>query len=146
MVHARWSFSTFQPHFRVFLNNNYTNRWIGRRGPTAWPARYSDLNPLDFYLWGHLKAIVYDTPVATVEALRNRIIVAREKHTKYSGTFWTSSTIYVSSVRSLHWCGRKSFPAIFVKSIKNVYNLHVKEACPDPRFFFSFSFCHPYIK
>ena len=37
--------------------------------------------------------------------------------------FWTSLTIYVTSVRSMHWCGRKSFPAIFVKSIKNVYNL-----------------------
>ena len=24
---------------REFLNNNYTNRWIGRRGPIAWPAR-----------------------------------------------------------------------------------------------------------
>ena len=40
---------------REFLNNNYTNRWIGRRGPIAWPACSPDLNPLDFYLWGHLK-------------------------------------------------------------------------------------------
>jgi hypothetical protein len=54
---------------REFLNNNYTNRWIGRRGPIAWPARSPDLNPLDFYLWGHLKTIVY---LAAVEVLRIR--------------------------------------------------------------------------
>ena len=62
-----------------FLNNNYSNRCIGRRGPIAWPARYSDLNPLDFYLWGHLKTVVSDTPDATVEVLRNCIIAACEK-------------------------------------------------------------------
>jgi len=72
---------------REFLNNNYTNRWIGRRGPIAWPARSPDLNPLDFYLWGHLKTIVYDTPVATVEVLRNRIIAACEKIRNTPGIF-----------------------------------------------------------
>jgi hypothetical protein len=64
---------------RKFLNNNYTNTWISRRGPIAWPARSPDLNPLDFYLWGYLKTIVLDTPVATVEVLQNRIIAACEK-------------------------------------------------------------------
>ena len=72
---------------REFLNNNYTNRWIGRRGPIAWPARSPDLNPLDFYLWGHLKTITYDTPVATVEILRNRIIAACEKIRNIPGIF-----------------------------------------------------------
>ena len=72
---------------REFLNNNYTNRWIGRRGPIAWPARSPDLNPLNFYLWGHLKTIVYDIPVATVEVLRNRIITACEKIRNSPGIF-----------------------------------------------------------
>jgi hypothetical protein len=31
---------------------------MGRCGPTAWPPRSPDLNPLDFYLWGHLKTLV----------------------------------------------------------------------------------------
>ena len=64
---------------REFLNNIYTNRWMGREGPIACPPRSPDLNPLDFYLWGDLKTIGYDTPVATVEVLRNRIIPACEK-------------------------------------------------------------------
>lgn len=51
------------PHYgrivTVFLNQRFPNRWIGRNGPIHWPARSPDLNPLDFYLWGHLKTIVY---------------------------------------------------------------------------------------
>ena len=46
---------------------------VGRGGPTAWPARSPDLNPLDFHLWGHLKSIVYATSIGHAEILRNRI-------------------------------------------------------------------------
>ena len=41
------------PHFsrvaRQFLNQHFANKWIGRGGPVAWPARSPDLNPLDFH-------------------------------------------------------------------------------------------------
>lgn len=41
------------PHYArvVFehLNKEFPNRWIGRGGPMAWPARSPDLNPLDFF-------------------------------------------------------------------------------------------------
>jgi hypothetical protein len=33
----------------------------------------SDFNPCDFFLWGHLKQIVYETPVNTVEELTVRV-------------------------------------------------------------------------
>jgi hypothetical protein len=29
---------------------------------------------MDFYLWGHLKSLVYSSPVDDVETLRNRIV------------------------------------------------------------------------
>ena len=58
---------------RQFLNQHFANKWIGRGGPIAWPARSPDLNPLDFYLWGHLKSIVYATSIENAEILRNRI-------------------------------------------------------------------------
>ena len=65
------------PHFsrvaRQFLNRHFANKWIGRGGPVAWPARSPDLNPLDFHLWGHLKSIVYATSIENAEILRNRI-------------------------------------------------------------------------
>lgn len=63
---------------RNWLNqpNHYENRWIGRGGPIAWPARSPDLNPCDFYLWGHCSALVYTRPVNDVDDLRQRIIDA----------------------------------------------------------------------
>ena len=65
------------PHFslvaRQFSNQNFANKWIGRGGPVAWPARSPDLNPLDFHLWEHLKSIVYATSIENAEILRNRI-------------------------------------------------------------------------
>lgn len=55
------------------LNRMFEDRWIGRNGPWKWPPRSPDLTPLDFYIWGHLKSLVYSTPVRTREELLNRI-------------------------------------------------------------------------
>lgn len=63
----------FSLNVRRHLNNTFGEQWIGRGGPVAWPPRSPDLNPLDFYLWGHLKSIVYARPVNTVEELSDRI-------------------------------------------------------------------------
>ncbi|KAJ4451706.1 hypothetical protein ANN_03176 [Periplaneta americana] len=52
--------------------------FTGRGGPIACPPRSSDLNPLDFYLWGHLKSLVYSSPVPDLESLRNRIVACSE--------------------------------------------------------------------
>ena len=66
------------PHFSVdvrrLLNNRFRDRWIGRGGPILWPPRSPDLNPLDYYLWGHLKALVYRTPIQDVQSLPARIM------------------------------------------------------------------------
>lgn len=66
------------PHFtldvRRHLNVTFRNRWIARGGPVAWPARSPDLNPLDFFVWGYLKSLVYQTPVENVAELRERIV------------------------------------------------------------------------
>lgn len=58
---------------RDFLNNRYPNRVIGSNAPVRWPPRSPDLNPLDFFLWGYLKYLVYKTPVQNVEDLKDRI-------------------------------------------------------------------------
>ena len=66
------------PHFSIavrnYLNATFPLRWLGRGGPVEWPARSPDLNPCDFFLWGHLKDLVYQTEVPDVEELRRRII------------------------------------------------------------------------
>ncbi|OXU18581.1 hypothetical protein TSAR_000267 [Trichomalopsis sarcophagae] len=35
---------------RTFFNERYTNQWIGRGGPVAWPPNSPDLTSPDFYL------------------------------------------------------------------------------------------------
>ncbi|KAJ4433566.1 hypothetical protein ANN_15875 [Periplaneta americana] len=63
---------------RRYLDRRFPDRWIGRGGPIAWPPRSPDLNPLDVYLWGHLKSLVYSSPVPDLESLRNRIVACSE--------------------------------------------------------------------
>ena len=71
------------PHYsrevRELLNRKFPNQWIGRGGPTPWPARSPDLTPLDFYLWGHMKTLVYQRKSNTKEELRERIMEAAEQ-------------------------------------------------------------------
>lgn len=66
------------PHFgievREFLNQTFPGRWIGRRGTIEWPARSPDLNPLDFFLWGHTKNLIYKNRPQNVEELQARIL------------------------------------------------------------------------
>ena len=44
---------------REFLNKNFPSRVISRGRDIAWPARSPDLNPLDFWFCGMLKAKIY---------------------------------------------------------------------------------------
>ncbi|GBP58036.1 hypothetical protein EVAR_39752_1 [Eumeta japonica] len=70
-------------HWRLivmeYLNNVFPNSWIGRDGPIPWPPRSPDLTPLDFYVWGRAKELVYATEVQNVEDLRERIEAAFQK-------------------------------------------------------------------
>ncbi|KAJ4426739.1 hypothetical protein ANN_26538 [Periplaneta americana] len=50
-----------------------------RGGPIARPPRSPDFNPIDFYLWGHLKSLLYSSPVPHMESLRNRIVAGCEE-------------------------------------------------------------------
>lgn len=58
------------------LLNMFEDRWIGREGPWKWPPRSPELTPLDFYLWGKIKEVVYKTPVTTRHELENRVRTA----------------------------------------------------------------------
>jgi hypothetical protein len=65
------------PHFslqvRLALNARFPNRWIGRVGSMAWPPRSPDLTPLDFFMWGYVKTIVYAEKIRDLNLLRQRI-------------------------------------------------------------------------
>ena len=45
-------------------------------------GRYSDLSPLDFFLWGYIKNIVYDEKIRNIQNLQERITSATETVTR----------------------------------------------------------------
>jgi hypothetical protein len=65
------------PHFlrivRQHLSQTFGEQRIGREGPVNWSARSPDLNPLDFWLWGHLRILVYSSPINDLEVLQQRL-------------------------------------------------------------------------
>lgn len=62
---------------REHLNNCFPNSWIGRDGPIPWPARSPDLTPVDFFVWGRAKELVYtNIEINTREELIERINTA----------------------------------------------------------------------
>ena len=74
------------PHFSCFvtdvLNERFPDSWIGRGGPIPWPPRSPDLSPLDCFLWGYIKNIVYDEKIRNIQHLQERITSAIETVTR----------------------------------------------------------------
>lgn len=66
----------YQLNVRNWLNREFQDRWIGRAGPTNWPARSPGLTPCDFFLWGFIKNIVYKEEVTTKQNMKDRITAA----------------------------------------------------------------------
>lgn len=55
------------------LYNLFDDRWISNNGPHRWPPRSPDLTPLDFFIWGYVKDLVYSTPLTTKENCQERV-------------------------------------------------------------------------
>lgn len=49
---------------------------IGTYGTIPWPLKSADLTSLDFFLWGHLKNVVYVDPPINLQDLKNKIRLA----------------------------------------------------------------------
>ena len=68
------------PHWglrvRKALDDEFPNRWIGRDGPTPWPARSPDITPLDFFLWGYVKTKVFKSEIKDIDDLKTKITEA----------------------------------------------------------------------
>ena len=64
---------------KEYLDTAFPEKWIGRGGPHQWPARSPDLTPLDFFLWGHMKSLVYKEKPESRDDLILRIMDAAEQ-------------------------------------------------------------------
>ena len=55
------------------LETKFGERVIARNGPVGWPPRSCDLTPIDNFLWGYVKSMVYANKPATIDELRTNI-------------------------------------------------------------------------
>ncbi|GFX03546.1 uncharacterized protein TNCV_4751311 [Trichonephila clavipes] len=55
------------------LKDTFGDRLISRFGPVNWPPRSSDLTPLDYFLWGYVKSLVYADKPQTLDRLEDNI-------------------------------------------------------------------------
>ncbi|GFW18700.1 DUF4817 domain-containing protein [Trichonephila clavipes] len=55
------------------LKDTFGDRLISRFGPVNWPPRPCDLTPLDYFLWGYVKSLVYADKTQTLDHLEDNI-------------------------------------------------------------------------
>ena len=100
-----WTHDGAPPHVSVDVRNHlnavYTGRWIGRGGPIPWPTRSPDLNLIDYFLWGYLKSLVFETLVETDMELVARIVAAYNVIQNTAGIF---VRVRQNIVRRRHTC------------------------------------------
>jgi len=82
-----WAATHSGRQVQEYLTTTYNNRWIGRNGPIAWPATSPDLTPMDFFLWGNIKALIYMLSIDFEEDLIARIVEAAATIRQQPGIF-----------------------------------------------------------
>ncbi|GFV42999.1 putative transposable element [Trichonephila clavipes] len=55
------------------LKDKFGDRLISRFGPVNWPPRSCDLTPLDYFLWGYVKSLVYADKPQALDHLEDNI-------------------------------------------------------------------------
>ncbi|GFU13538.1 uncharacterized protein TNCV_938241 [Trichonephila clavipes] len=57
------------------LKDTLGDRLISRFGPVNWPPRSCDLTPLDYFLWGFVKSLVYADKPQRLDHLKTTFAV-----------------------------------------------------------------------
>ncbi|GBN50501.1 hypothetical protein AVEN_3572-1 [Araneus ventricosus] len=78
----------FELVIRNYLDANFAGRWIGRGGSDDHPDR-PFLSSIDYFLWGNLKAIIYETPIDSIEDLVAGLSIAAASVSEMPGVFGT---------------------------------------------------------
>ncbi|GFW78310.1 uncharacterized protein TNCV_4123791 [Trichonephila clavipes] len=63
----------FQQDGATCHKDTFGDRLISRFGPENWPPRSCDLTPLDYFLWGYVKSLVYADKRQTLDHLEDNI-------------------------------------------------------------------------
>ncbi|KAJ8868715.1 hypothetical protein PR048_030254 [Dryococelus australis] len=70
--------------------------------PIAWPARSPDLTPLEYFLWGHMKGLIYQTSVESEEELLAWVMAVADL-----GRPGIGDRVYQNMVRRYRVCVRR---------------------------------------
>ncbi|GFV85766.1 putative transposable element [Trichonephila clavipes] len=85
------------------LKDTLGDRLILRFGPVNWPPRSCDLTPLDYFLWGYVKSLVYADKPQTLDHLEDNIrhVIAdiRPQMLEKVMENWTSRLDYIRASR-----------------------------------------------
>ncbi|GFU00265.1 uncharacterized protein TNCV_802171 [Trichonephila clavipes] len=88
------------------LKDTFGDRLISRFGPVNWPPRSCDLTPLDYFLWGYVKSLVYADKSQTLHHLEDNIrrVIAdiRPQMLERVIENWTSRLDYIRASRGSH--------------------------------------------
>ncbi|GFX29146.1 uncharacterized protein TNCV_3216811 [Trichonephila clavipes] len=85
------------------LKDTFGDRLISRFGPVNWPPRFCDLTPLDYFLWGYVKSLVYADKPQTLDHLEDNIrrVIADIRPQMLGKVIenWTSRLDYIRASR-----------------------------------------------
>ncbi|GFU24175.1 hypothetical protein TNCV_2007601 [Trichonephila clavipes] len=85
------------------IERHVGDRLISRFGPVNWPPRSCDLTPLDYFLWGYVKSLVYADKPQTLDHLEDNIrrVIAdiRPQMLEKVIENWTSRLDYIRASR-----------------------------------------------
>ncbi|GFX49291.1 putative transposable element [Trichonephila clavipes] len=88
------------------LKDMFGDRLISRFGPVNWPPRSFDLTPLDYFLGGYVKSLVYADKPQTLDHLEDNIhlVIAEIRPQMLDKVIenWTSSLDYIRDSRGSH--------------------------------------------
>ncbi|GFW73801.1 uncharacterized protein TNCV_1542551 [Trichonephila clavipes] len=88
------------------LKDTFGDRLISRFGPVNWPPRSCDLTPLDYFLWGYVKSLVYADKPQTLDHLEDNIrhVIAdiRPQMLEKVIENWTSKLDYIRVSHGSH--------------------------------------------
>ncbi|GFU97183.1 putative DD41D transposase [Trichonephila clavipes] len=95
------------------LKDTFGDRLISRFGPVNWPPRSCALTPLDYFLWGYVKSLVYADQAQTLDHLEDNIrrVIADIRPLMLEKVIenWTSRLDYIRASR------RSPMPEIIFK-------------------------------
>lgn len=88
------------------LKRTFNERIISRNGPVDWPPRSCDLTPLDYFLWGYVKSLVYADKPTTLQHLeaniRRVIAEIRPGMLEKVAKNWTDRMTFIKRSRGGH--------------------------------------------